>query len=64
MSQICALFRRFHSDSSSSDNLPLEGVEIAYRMKFSQSAIEGRDARVGHGQGYTIQLMILDFDST
>jgi hypothetical protein len=32
-------------------------------MKFSQSAIEGNDARIGHGKGYLIQLMILDFDT-
>jgi hypothetical protein len=46
----------------SSENVPIEGLEVAYRMKFSQSAIEGRDSRIGHGQGYAIQLMILDFD--
>jgi hypothetical protein len=32
-------------------------------VKFSQSAIEGKDARIGHGKGYLIQLMILDFDT-
>jgi hypothetical protein len=47
----------------SSENVPIEGFEIAYRMKFTQSAIEGHDSRIGHGKGYTIQLMILDFES-
>jgi hypothetical protein len=47
----------------SSDNVAIEGLELAFRMKFSQSSMEGSDARIGRGKGYLIQLMILDFDT-
>jgi hypothetical protein len=32
-------------------------------MKFSQSSLEGSDARIAGGNGYQIQLMILNFDA-
>jgi hypothetical protein len=33
-------------------------------MKFTKKEVDGHDARIGNGKGYTINLMILDFEST
>ncbi|KAJ7027386.1 hypothetical protein C8F04DRAFT_965258 [Mycena alexandri] len=45
------------------DNVTFEGLEVAFRLKFSRTALSGKDSRIGNGSGHLIQMMILDFSS-
>ncbi|KAJ7732039.1 hypothetical protein B0H16DRAFT_183186, partial [Mycena metata] len=49
--------------SNTRDNVPFEGLEVAFRLKFSRTALSGKDSRIGNGSGHLIQMMILDFSS-
>ncbi|KAL0952771.1 hypothetical protein HGRIS_006999 [Hohenbuehelia grisea] len=45
------------------DNVKFDGLEVAFRIKFSRSNLSGKDSRIGNGSGHLIQMMILDFTS-
>ncbi|KAF7429005.1 hypothetical protein PC9H_008243 [Pleurotus ostreatus] len=45
------------------DNIPLGGLEVAYRIPFTRRIIEGRDTAVGNGDGRRIQLLTMDLKS-
>ncbi|KAJ7731993.1 hypothetical protein B0H16DRAFT_1582407 [Mycena metata] len=49
--------------SNTRDNVPFEGLEVAFRLEFSRTALSGEDSRIGNGSGHLIQMMILDFSS-
>ncbi|KAJ7824736.1 hypothetical protein B0H14DRAFT_3727614 [Mycena olivaceomarginata] len=45
------------------DNGRFDGLEVAFRLKFSRRKLSGKDSRIGNGSGHLIQMMILDFSS-
>ncbi|KAJ6593574.1 hypothetical protein B0H19DRAFT_25714 [Mycena capillaripes] len=45
------------------DNVTFNGLDIAFRLKFSRTSLSGKDSRIGNGAGLLIQLMVLDFSS-
>ncbi|KAF7343262.1 hypothetical protein MVEN_01758100 [Mycena venus] len=49
--------------SNTRDNVIFEGLEVAFRLKFSRSNLSGKDSRIGNGSSLLIQMMILDFAS-
>ncbi|KAJ6457917.1 hypothetical protein C8R45DRAFT_560881 [Mycena sanguinolenta] len=52
--------RGYKSDTT--DNVPLDGFEVAFRLKFSRRNLSGKDMRISEGS-HLIQMMILDFSS-
>ncbi|KAF7351634.1 hypothetical protein MSAN_01596000 [Mycena sanguinolenta] len=48
--------------SNTTDNVLLDGIEVAFRVKFSRHNLSGKDTRIGDGS-HLIQMLILDFSS-
>ncbi|KAJ7243610.1 hypothetical protein B0H12DRAFT_830295 [Mycena haematopus] len=48
--------------SSTRDNVIFNGLEVAFRLKFSRRNLGGKDTRIGTGS-HLIQMLILDFSS-
>ncbi|KAJ6464084.1 hypothetical protein C8R45DRAFT_1220160 [Mycena sanguinolenta] len=44
------------------DNVAFDGLEVAFRLKFSRRNLTGKDSRIGNGANL-IQMLILDFSS-
>ncbi|KAJ7199899.1 hypothetical protein B0H12DRAFT_1036920 [Mycena haematopus] len=44
------------------DNVAFEGLEVAFRLKFSRRNLGGKDTRIGTGS-HLIQMIILDFST-
>ncbi|KAJ6464047.1 hypothetical protein C8R45DRAFT_1220135 [Mycena sanguinolenta] len=44
------------------DNVTFDGLEVAFRLKFSRRNLSGKDSRIGNGANL-IQMLILDFSS-
>ncbi|KAJ7258353.1 hypothetical protein B0H12DRAFT_1280739 [Mycena haematopus] len=44
------------------DNVAFDGLEVAFRLKFTRHNLSGKDTRIGNGSNL-IQMMILDFSS-